>query len=51
MAKKKKLNMRGASIFYQFGVHKVRRNDKKLAATKQMEDFFDAINFSAALYL
>jgi len=30
-------------FFYYFGVHKVRRNDRKIVTTNKMKSFYDAI--------
>ncbi|MCF8056754.1 MAG: hypothetical protein K9K37_08955, partial [Desulfocapsa sp.] len=40
----KKLHIGGVQFFYHFGVHTVRRNDRKIVTTNKMKSFYDAIN-------
>jgi len=39
----KKLYIGGVQFFYYFGVHMVRRNDRKIVTTNKMKTFYDAI--------
>jgi hypothetical protein len=40
---RQKLHIGGAQFFYYFGVHAVRRNDRKIVTTNKMKSFYDAI--------
>ena len=40
---RKKLHIGSVQFFYYFGVHVVRRNDRKIVTTNKMKNFYDAI--------